>query len=75
MMSAIAMSEHEVQVVDAALAGERERLARRSVGKRSTMPMKMISETPLPMPLSVICSPSHIRKSVPATNAIDRVER
>ena len=34
------------------------------------MPMKMISETPLPMPLSVICSPSHIRNSVPATIAM-----
>ena len=32
------------------------------------MPTKMISETPLPMPLSLICSPSHIKKSVPATN-------
>ena len=40
------------------------------VGNRSTMPTKMISDTPLPMPLSVICSPSHIRNSVPATNAI-----
>ncbi len=40
------------------------------VGKRSTMPTKMISEMPLPMPLSVICSPSHIRNIVPATNAM-----
>ena len=26
----------------------------------------MISDTPLPMPRLVICSPSHIRNSVPA---------
>ncbi len=29
------------------------------------MPAKMISETPLPMPREVICSPSHIRNIVP----------
>ena len=45
------------------------------VGKRSTMPMKMISETPLPMPLSLICSPSHIKKSVPPVNVITEVKR
>ena len=32
--------------------------------------MKMISETPLPMPLSLICSPSHIKNIVPATIAM-----
>jgi hypothetical protein len=29
----------------------------------------MISETPLPMPYSSICSPSHIRKILPAVMA------
>ena len=29
------------------------------------MPMVMTSETPLPMPRSVICSPSHINSIVP----------
>ncbi len=33
------------------------------------MPAKMISDTPLPMPRSVTCSPTHIRKMVPAVNA------
>jgi hypothetical protein len=28
--------------------------------------MKMISEIPLPIPRSVICSPSHMTKIVPA---------
>ena len=35
-------------------------------GSSATMPAKMISEMPLPMPRSVICSPSHIRNTVPA---------
>ena len=37
------------------------------------MPAKMISETPLPMPRSVTCSPSHIRNMVPAVNATTAV--
>ncbi len=34
-------------------------------GKALTMPAKMISEVPLPMPDSVICSPSHMMNTVP----------
>ncbi len=34
-------------------------------GMRSTIPAKMINEIPLPIPRSVICSPSHITNSVP----------
>ena len=34
-------------------------------GSRATMPARMIMEMPLPMPRSVICSPSHIRNMVP----------
>ncbi len=34
-------------------------------GRRATMPARMISEMPLPMPREVICSPSHIRNMVP----------
>ena len=36
-----------------------------AIGRRTTMPAKMISEMPLPMPRSVICSPSHMMKAVP----------
>ena len=32
------------------------------------MPAVMMSETPLPMPCLSICSPSHIRKTVPAVS-------
>ena len=34
-------------------------------GKSTTIPAKMISEMPLPMPRSEICSPSHMTKTVP----------
>jgi len=36
------------------------------VGRLETIPAKIIIETPLPNPFSVISSPSHIRKIVPA---------
>ena len=32
------------------------------------MPAKMMSEMPLPMPRSVICSPSHMMKIVPVVS-------
>ena len=37
-----------------------------STGVRATIPMKMMSEIPLPIPRSVIISPSHMMKIVPA---------
>ncbi len=37
-----------------------------SAGKRATIPVKMISEIPFPIPRSVICSPSHMMRIVPA---------
>ena len=37
-------------------------------GKAAMMPVKMISEEPLPMPREVICSPSHIRNIVPPSS-------
>ena len=39
-------------------------------GRRTTMPAKMISEMPLPMPFSEICSPSHMMSAVPAVRVI-----
>ena len=39
-----------------------------AAGRPATMPARMIIEMPLPMPRSVICSPSHIRNIVPATS-------
>ena len=39
-------------------------------GSSATMPARMISEMPLPMPREVICSPSHIRNMVPPVSVI-----
>ena len=33
-----------------------------------TIPVKINSDMPLPMPRSVICSPSHMMKAVPAVS-------
>ena len=41
-----------------------------AAGKAATMPEKMMSEEPLPMPREVICSPSHIRNNVPPVSVI-----
>ena len=41
-----------------------------ALGRRATMPAMMISEMPLPMPRSVICSPIHMRNIVPAVSVI-----
>ena len=37
-----------------------------ALGTLATMPPKIISEIPLPIPFSLISSPSHIRNAVPA---------
>ena len=39
--------------------------ATKARGSRATMPMVMTSDTPLPTPRSLICSPSHISNMVP----------
>ena len=41
-----------------------------ALGISATIPEKIINDIPFPTPLSVICSPSHIRKVVPATKDI-----
>ena len=38
-----------------------------ALGISATIPEKIINEIPFPIPLWVICSPSHIKKTVPAT--------
>ena len=37
-------------------------------GRRARMPIVITSETPLPMPRSVICSPSHMMKALPVVS-------
>jgi len=44
-------------------------------GPRQTIPAKMISEIPFPIPRSVICSPSHMMKAVPAVSVMTVMRR
>ena len=37
-------------------------------GKPTTMPTKIMSDIPLPMPRSLICSPSHMMKAEPVVS-------
>ena len=39
-------------------------------GNLATIPAKMMRDIPLPIPRSVICSPSHIIKAVPEVKVI-----
>ena len=39
----------------------------KALGISATIPENIISDIPFPIPLCVICSPSHIKKIVPAT--------
>ena len=42
----------------------------RALGSPATIPAKIIIEIPLPIPLSVICSPNHTKNIVPLTKVI-----
>ena len=42
----------------------------KALGISATIPENIINEIPFPTPRSVTCSPSHIKKVVPATNEI-----
>ena len=46
-----------------------------AVGKPAAIPAKMIMEIPLPIPRSVICSPSHIKNIVPVNKVETVVKR
>ncbi len=42
----------------------------KALGISATIPENIINDIPFPIPLWVICSPNHIRKTVPATKEI-----
>src|SRR6266566_1925750 len=44
-------------------------------GRRTTIPAKMISEIPLPIPRSVICSPTNMMKIVPVVSVSNVMRR
>ena len=44
-------------------------------GSPTTMPAKISSDMPLPMPRSVICSPSHMMNIVPVVSVSTHISR
>ena len=42
-------------------------------GRPTTIPVKISSDMPFPMPRSVICSPSHMMKAVPAVSVMTHI--
>ena len=46
------------------------RVPANACGRLATIPAKIIKDIPLPIPRAVICSPSHIKKTVPPTKVI-----
>ena len=67
------MTARSKAVMSPVLALENMRTA--ASGMSVTMPAKMISEMPLPMPRSVICSPSHMMNAVPVVSEIMVIRR
>ena len=59
-----------INVADNAPVLPSSKVEARALGISATIPEKIIRDIPLPTPLKVICSPSHIKKVVPATNEI-----
>ena len=41
-----------------------------ALGKPEIMPIKIIKDVPLPIPLEEICSPNHIKNIVPTTKVV-----
>jgi hypothetical protein len=54
-------------IVDKAPVLPSSKVVASALGISATIPEKMISDIPLPIPLWVICSPNHIKNIVPAT--------
>ena len=54
-------------IVDTAPVLPSSNVVTKARGISATIPAKIINEIPLPIPLCVICSPSHIKNIVPAT--------
>ncbi len=75
-MTAAAMTTKKAMVAkEIAPVRPSSRRATTACGRLATMPAKMISEMPLPTPRAVICSPSHIRKTVPPVRVMTVTRR
>src|SRR5690625_2283322 len=66
--------DHQKQNVQITLSGTFKRLAN-STGQACYDPAKISNEIPLPMPFSVICSPSHIMNTAPVTSVVTATKK
>ena len=63
-------NKNKIVVADKAPVLPNSNVEAKARGISATIPENIINDIPLPIPLCVICSPSHIKKMVPATNVI-----
>ena len=73
--TAIATQEDDAQQTDLAGLHLVERGQHAPSGSSTTMPAKISSDMPLPMPRSVICSPSHMMNIVPVVSVSTHISR
>ena len=70
-MTAIDMNTSRIiKAADKAPVLPSSRVPASACGRLATIPANIISDIPLPMPRAVICSPNHIKKTVPPTSVI-----
>ena len=59
-----------IVVADKAPVLPNSKVVAKALGISATIPEKIIKDIPFPIPLWVICSPNHIKKTVPATKVM-----
>jgi hypothetical protein len=69
------ISRNKMKAVDSAPVRPSSSVLAIASGRLATIPEKMISDIPLPMPRCVTCSPSQRRKIVPPVNVTTVVKR
>ena len=63
-------NKNKIVVADKAPVLPNSNVEAKARGISATIPENIINDIPFPIPLCVICSPSHIKKIVPATKVI-----
>ena len=64
------VNKNKIKVTDKAPVLPNSNVDARARGISATIPENIIKDIPFPIPLCVICSPSHIKNIVPATKVI-----
>ena len=63
-------NKNKIVVADKAPVLPNSNVEAKARGISATIPENIINDIPFPIPLCVICSPSHIKNMVPATKVI-----